>query len=362
MNKYPILLLTVFALAFSNPGQANPGLFWELVKKATQGPAASKEWSQVEDWLTSDISENIDWNPAGEETTRVLMQRSNPELYNKLFGSDGEEPKQEIEIAPPARTFFGLYGGSQAVLGTGFSGAVEKHVHRLSGIPVAVKTLKKAQYEQCELLFPPIEAELMAKLWHPNIVRFYEAITTPDAQYLIMELVLGSDLFTWSQKQDLLSENACKLIMHQVVAALDCMHRAHICHRDLKSENILIDAQGSIKVIDLGLACFYDPHGQIEQYCGSPEYAAPEVLRETPYVGPEIDIWALAVILYDLAVGELPFQTAEDAIALNYVFPDDVALSPDFCDLIEAIFQNPAHRANLEQILKHAWFKDNNLY
>lgn len=347
----------VVAIGLSEPALANPGLLWGLVKKATQGPVGSKEWSQVEDWLARDISESIDWNPAAEETVRVLMQRHNPDLYNRLFGATTDETEQEILVAPPARPFVGMagYGDSQGELGIGFAGAVVKRVHKLSGVSVAVKTLRRAQYEQCGLLYPPIEAELMSRLWHPNIVRFYEAIMTEEAQFLIMELVSGSDLFIWSQKQGLIEESVCKPIIRQVLAALHCMHRAQICHRDLKPENLLIDDQGAVKVIDLGLACFFDPQGQLEEYCGSAEYAAPELLRKTPYVGPEVDIWALAVILYDLAIGDLPFQTPEETVALQYAVPEDVELSQPFRALIHGIFQEADKRASLEQIIKHKW-------
>jgi hypothetical protein len=361
MNKYTLILVTVIAFAFSTLAHANPGLLWGLIKKASEESIDSETWQHVKTWLEAE-AEDIDWAPAGEETGRVLLQRHNPELYNHLYRGNTEAPQAPdhdpmLLRAPVRAVGLGAYDSSGIELGAGSWGAVREGVHKASQAPVAIKTLTKAKYEQRELKFPPKEAELMEKLHHPNIVRFYHAITTPEAQHLILELVRARDLYVLSQEIGIFSEEEARLIICQVMSAVECMHRAQICHRDLKPENLLVDEKRWVKVIDFGLADFFDPNGVLTEYPRSPEYAAPELLLEKPYVGPEPDIWAIAAILYDLVVGDLPFHTDQAAIDLDLVCPEDADLSKEFIDLICMAFQYMDKRCTLSQMLEHKWTK-----
>lgn len=98
---------------------------------------------------------------------------------------------------------------------------------------------------------------------------------------MITEVVPGGELFDYVAQKDHLSEDEARLILRQLVAATDYMHRMNIVHRDLKMENILMDSDGVVKVIDLGLGNFFDQTGQklLNTFCGSADYAAPELWR-----------------------------------------------------------------------------------
>ena len=96
--------------------------------------------------------------------------------------------------------------------------------------------------------------------------------------------------------------------LRQILSAIKYCHSNSIVHRDLKIENILLDKNGGLKLIDFGLANFIDPFKHLSTFCGSLYFAAPEVLSAKKYIGPEIDMWSLGVILYVLVSGKVPFD------------------------------------------------------
>jgi 5'-AMP-activated protein kinase catalytic alpha subunit len=82
-----------------------------------------------------------------------------------------------------------------------------------------------------------------------------------------------------------------------------------VVHRDIKLENILLDAQNGMKIIDFGLAAFYATGKKLRVHCGSPSYAAPEIVARKQYEGPPVDVWSLGVVLFAMMAGFLPFHS-----------------------------------------------------
>ncbi|VEN51643.1 unnamed protein product [Callosobruchus maculatus] len=105
-----------------------------------------------------------------------------------------------------------------------------------------------------------------------------------------------------------MTEDQSRIKFWQILSAVEYCHNRNIVHRDLKAENLLLDSNNSIKIADFGFSNYYTPGGQLSTWCGSPPYAAPEVFEGKKYVGPEIDIWSLGVVLYVLVCGALPFD------------------------------------------------------
>ena len=145
---------------------------------------------------------------------------------------------------------------------------------------------------------------------HPHIIRLYEVIDTPQDIFVIMEYVSGGELFDYIVSRGRLPADEARRFFHQIVSAVEYCHYHHIVHRDLKPENLLLDSDNNIKLADFGLSNVVHDGHFLRTSCGSPNYAAPEVISGNLYAGPEVDVWSCGVILYAVLCGTLPFDDA----------------------------------------------------
>jgi len=125
---------------------------------------------------------------------------------------------------------------------------------------------------------------------------------------LVMEYAAGGELYDYLSERKVLSEQEARRIFRQIATAVFYCHKHKICHRDLKLENILLDQVGNAKIADFGLSNVFDEQRLLSTFCGSPLYASPEIVKGTPYHGPEVDCWSLGVLLYTLVYGAMPFD------------------------------------------------------
>jgi serine/threonine-protein kinase HSL1 (negative regulator of Swe1 kinase) len=145
----------------------------------------------------------------------------------------------------------------------------------------------------------------------------------------------------------------------QILSAIGFCHSFNICHRDLKPENILVNKSGNIKIADFGMAALQQsPEHRLQTSCGSPHYAAPEVIRAGPYRGNKVDIWSIGIILFAELSGFLPFDNESLPALLGliqkgrYSMPGHLSIEAQ--DLIYRMLQvNPQKRASIEQIWRH---------
>ena len=240
-------------------------------------------------------------------------------------------------------------------LGTGFFGTVSLATHRLTGYHVAIKPLEQKRYEDAGLEFPPREIQLLWKLKHTNIVHLYDILYAERAVYIVMEVVKGRELFDYVLQKERLDEDEARKVFCEIVSAVDYMHRSGVVHRDLKLENIMVDEQGHIKIIDFGLGNFFHPKARLSTFCGTPDYCAPELLHGRSYVGPEVDVWSLGVILYVLVTGFMPFADNQRLMSIEYCFPETIRVSLLLKDLVSGIFRLAQSRLSMEQVLAHPW-------
>ena len=137
--------------------------------------------------------------------------------------------------------------------------------------------------------------------------RRYEVISTPTDIIIVLEFA-GGELFNYIVANGRMSETMARRFFQQIISGIEYSHRLKIVHRDLKPENVLLDDDLNVKIADFGLSNEIKDGDFLKTSCGSPNYAAPEVIRGGLYTGPEIDVWSCGVILYVMLCGRLPFE------------------------------------------------------
>ncbi|XP_060903208.1 MAP/microtubule affinity-regulating kinase 4 isoform X3 [Labrus mixtus] len=245
-------------------------------------------------------------------------------------------------------------------IGKGNFAKVKLARHILTGREVAIKIIDKTQLNPTSLQKLFREVRIMKTLNHPNIVQLFEVIETEKTLYLIMEYASGGEVFDYLVAHGRMKEKEARAKFRQIVSAVHYCHLKNIVHRDLKAENLLLDADANIKIADFGFSNEFSAGSKLDTFCGSPPYAAPELFQGKKYDGPEVDIWSLGVILYTLVSGSLPFdgqnlkELRERVLRGKYRVP--FYMSTD-CEgiLRRFLVLNPTKRCSLEQIMKDKW-------
>jgi len=135
----------------------------------------------------------------------------------------------------------------------------------------------------------------------------YEVISTPTDIIFVLEYA-RDELFNYIVANGRMPEPKARRFFQQIISGIEYSHRLKIVHRDLKPENVLLDNDLNVKIADFGLSNEISDGDFLTTSCGSPNYAAPEVIRGGVYAGPEIDVWSCGVILYVMLCGRLPFE------------------------------------------------------
>eukprot|EP01033_Poteriospumella_lacustris_P004455 gene4455-3185_t len=270
----------------------------------------------------------------------------------------------EQQQATEKRQIVGQYMLGKTI-GEGTFGKVKLAAHMPTGEKVAVKILEKSRIkEAADVRRVNREIKILKKARHPNVIQLYEVLDTQNAIYLIMECCDGGEMFDFIVAQKRVNEvQACKFF-HQIVEGVDEIHKNEITHRDLKPENLLLKASPDgwiIKVVDFGLSNTHEGNRLLSTACGSPCYAAPEMIAGKKYVGPLADIWSMGVILFALVCGFLPFEDPNTAVLYKKILAGDYKapkfISPEVRDLIARILEtDPRRRYTMQDIRQHVWY------
>ena len=207
------------------------------------------------------------------------------------------------------------------------------------------------------------EIVVMKLIDHPNVMRLYDVWETSAELFLVLEYVQGGELFEYLCEKGRLPITEALSYFQQIICAVDYCHRFNIAHRDLKPENILLDKDHNIKIADFGMAAWQvnKQDGMLYTSCGSPHYAAPEIINGEPYNGSAADIWSCGIILFALLSGKLPFDD-EDCTALlgkvmvgKFVMPQ--CIDPLAQDLIRKMLVTDVRkRITMSEIKQHPFY------
>ncbi|ORY57280.1 kinase-like domain-containing protein [Pseudomassariella vexata] len=246
-------------------------------------------------------------------------------------------------------------------LGEGSFGKVKLAVHRSTGQYVALKIIARKKLISRDMVGRvEREIEYLQLLRHPHIIKLYTVIKTHNEIIMVLEYA-GGELFDYIVSNGRMDEDKARRFFQQMLCAVEYCHRHKVVHRDLKPENLLLDDQLNVKIADFGLSNIMTDGNFLKTSCGSPNYAAPEVISGKLYAGPEVDVWSCGVILYVLLIGRLPFD--DDHIpSLFAKIQRGVFTIPGWCPeeaqkmIRKMLVVNPMQRATIDEIKQEPWF------
>jgi len=253
-------------------------------------------------------------------------------------------------------------------LGKGNFGQAMLAKDKLTGEQVAIKFLPRGSQ-----ITRHVEREILnhRTLQHPNVVSFREVYVTKTDLCIVMEFAEGGELFKRVRSAKHLSEADARWYFQQIIVGLYHCHKQGVCHRDLKLENILLDAPGDrphVKIADFGYSKNAVMQSAPNSTVGTPAYIAPEVLLRTEYAGEPADVWSAGVTLYVMLCGRYPFEDPQDPknfqktlqriINVQYTIPPSISLSPPCIDLMKKMLvADPEARITVPEIFKHPFYK-----
>ncbi|KAI6696551.1 hypothetical protein NL676_016670 [Syzygium grande] len=254
-------------------------------------------------------------------------------------------------------------------LGSGQFGSTFLCVEKATGTEYACKSIaKRKMLTMHDVEDVRREIEIIHHLaGHPNVISIKGAHEDSVAVHLVMELCAGGDLFDRIKKRGHYAERKAAQLARTIVGVVEACHSLRVMHRDLKPENFLFvneQEDSPLKMIDFGLSTFFKPGETFTDVAGSPNYIAPEVLRNS--YGPEADVWSAGVIIYILLSGFPPFRgkTKEEIFGevlhgdldfLPYPWPN---ISESAKDLVRRMLvRNPKKRITAHEVLCHPWLQ-----
>jgi len=231
-----------------------------------------------------------------------------------------------------------------SVIGRGSFGKILLVRKKGSGQYFAMKCLRKDIIMQKNQYYHTmVERDVMLNMKCPFIVRLHYAFQNEKRVYMVMDYCNGGDLYTHLRRERSFTENRSRFYAAEILVGLNYLHQRGIIYRDLKPENILLDTDGHIKLSDFGLSKTNMVKGE-KTYtcCGTPEYVAPEILKNEGH-DYKVDYWSLGAVLYDMLTGAPPFFNKNRMTMQYHICNTPVEMQPYFSrpasDLLTRLLQ-----------------------
>lgn len=251
------------------------------------------------------------------------------------------------------------------VIGEGGFCEVRIGVHHNSQRKVAIKIVDRKQLvDPNEHKRMQREIRVMKHLQHESVVKLFEVVETEAFLYLVMENCPNGTLLDHVRGKKKLQEAEAAYLLQQIVAGLQHCHKREVVHRDIKLENILVSSDYEMKIIDFGLSAFFLPGKMLRVHCGSPSYAAPEIVARKQYEAAPVDVWSLGIVFFAMLSGYLPFysntgnkqELCDKILAGKFGMPEHVSpLAGDL--LLRMLSVDPSKRITFEEFWSHPWIQ-----
>lgn len=254
------------------------------------------------------------------------------------------------------------------VLGKGSYGKVSLVKHNKDGKVYAMKMLRKEHIvKRNQVDHTKTERNVLEAVNHPFIVTLHYAFQTPKKLYMVLEYCAGGELFFHLSRAGRFSEGRCRFYAAEICLAIEYLHSLDIIYRDLKPENLLLDAEGHAKITDFGLSKEgIQDNISATTLCGTPEYLAPEILAKAGH-GKAVDWYSFGALIYEMLTGLPPFYTRDREKLFDRIKRGELSypsyITPDAKDLLQRLIsRNPDKRlggaGGGEEVKAQKFFKD----
>ncbi|KAI6192082.1 hypothetical protein M3Y97_00297900 [Aphelenchoides bicaudatus] len=251
-------------------------------------------------------------------------------------------------------------------IGEGSYSVVYKGLNQKTKKLVAIKKIDKRQRNEYIKRFLPRELKLVKSLNHPNVIRVFDIIESPTYVCMIEEYAEKGDLLQLIKAKKRIDEVEGRLLFRQLIEGLRYLEMKRIVHRDLKCENLFLDAHYNLKIGDFGFARYLLSGEVSNTFCGSKAYVALEIMQSTEYCDNSIDIWSSGVVLYVMITGEnfiriMPFDDRKQNEMISMQrdhkirFPRGMPSDSARKLIMYMLHPDPNKRATLEKILTSEW-------